>query len=232
MLAPVQHGRPAPALLPTPARICGAQASRGRVHVRRPGAHAVLNFEYSCPRVRGHPRSAARAIEDPTRHPGPARPRSGPPAAPARDRPAGRHECRDRGPGTRAARGDRPRRARAGRRPVEFRASRLSPLAGPVAELVRRTMGARAVLRDALADLPGSSRPGSTARTRPGVPVRDPMSTCSSSGSRTAICSPNGWRRLAGGSVGRSTRSSSHPPSWRSDAGGETASSDPSMMGP
>jgi predicted nucleotidyltransferase len=38
---------------------------------------------------------------------------------------------------------------------VEFRASPTSPLAAPVAELVRRTMGARAVLRDALADLAG-----------------------------------------------------------------------------
>ena len=45
-------------------------------------------------------------------------------------------------------------RARVGSQ-VEFHASRSSPLAGPVADLVRRTMGARAVLRDALADLPG-----------------------------------------------------------------------------
>lgn len=41
---------------------------------------------------------------------------------------------------------------------VYFRASRSSPLAAPVADLVRRTMGAPAVLREALAGVPGIER--------------------------------------------------------------------------
>ena len=52
---------------------------------------------------------------------------------------------------------------------VYFRASRSSPLAAPVADLVRRTMGAAVVLRDALHGLPGIERAaifGSYARGR------------------------------------------------------------------
>jgi predicted nucleotidyltransferase len=55
--------------------------------------------------------------------------------------------------------------------PVEFRASRSSPIAEPVAEIVRRTMGARMTIRAALADVPrieGASIFGSYAAGRAG----------------------------------------------------------------